>query len=73
MTVDPTERSTPPESPDEWRYLWRGARISHLLEKVFVPVALLVENWKFWVAAIFAVAWINKPDVIMAIQALAGQ
>jgi hypothetical protein len=73
MTGDPTERRTPPESPDEWRYLWRGAQIAHAIGPVILPVAHLVRDWKFWVAAIFAVAWINKPDVIMAIQALAGQ
>ena len=48
---DPTERNTPAKTPEEWRYIWQGARKGHQLDKALGPVARIVADWRWWAGA----------------------
>jgi hypothetical protein len=31
-----------------------------------------VKSWKFWLAVVGGVVWLNRPEIIMALQVLIG-
>ena len=70
--ADPTERKTPPEDPEEWAFLWRGAERANDGWIILGPLVALTRNWKAWAAGGLFFLWINKPDVIEALQTLLG-
>lgn len=72
MTDDPATKDTPPETPEDWAYLWRAARWSHDARPVIGPVVALVKNWKFAVGVVAFVAWLNSPKLFAAIEAAVG-
>ena len=44
--VNPSDRRTPPETPDEHAYIWEGVRKAHELWGVLSPLAAIFKNWK---------------------------
>lgn len=72
MTTDPTERKTPPENPDEWAFLWRGAERGNEGWIIVGPVVAIVRNWKAWALALAFFLWINRPDILAALQTIMG-
>lgn len=69
---DKITRRDPPETPEDWGFLWHGANNGHKAWKTVEPVAMLAKNWKFIVGCVVVAAWLNKPEIIAAIQTLAG-
>lgn len=43
---DPSDRRTPPETPDEWAHIWGGSRKAHELWTVLAPLSAILKNWK---------------------------
>lgn len=70
--TDPSGRRTPPETPDEWDYIWRGARYSHEARPIVGPVSAIVRNWKGAAAVVVFVVWINSPEILQALKTLVG-
>ena len=73
---DPTKRTTPAKTPEEWGYLWEGARSGHEFNRAFGPLARIVLDWRYWAGAIatgVAVAvMFSKPEFRAAVLALIG-
>lgn len=44
--VNPSDRRTPPETPDEWAYLWDGTRKAHEGWPVTGALVAVFRNWK---------------------------
>lgn len=44
--VNPSDRRTPPETPDEWAHIWDGSRKAHDLWRILSPLAAVIGNWK---------------------------
>ena len=70
--ADPTERKTPPESADEWAFLWRGAERANDGWVIVGPVVAVVRNWKAWAIALAFFLWINQPDILGALKTIMG-
>jgi len=69
---DITGRSTPPKTPEEWAYIWRGARWGHASWVIVGPLHAFITNWKAWVAGILFLLWINRPEVLAALSVVLG-
>ena len=67
-----TGRKTPPESPEEWAYIWRGAQRGNLSWVIAKPVYAFVTNWKAMAAGLLFLIWINRPEVIAALSMMMG-
>ena len=72
MKDDPSKRQTPPETPEEWAYIWKASERAHMAWVVVGPVYAFVTNWKFLVAGILFLLWINRPEVLAALSVLMG-
>ena len=72
MTHDPWERKTPPEAEEEWAFLWRNAYRANEGWVIIGPLVAVVRNWKAWAVALAFFIWINRPDILMALQTIAG-
>jgi hypothetical protein len=70
--TDKSTRRTPPETPEDWAYLWQGAERGHDAWPVTGPMVAAVRNWKAWVFALALVLWINRPDILAALNTLIG-
>jgi hypothetical protein len=70
--TDPTERKTPPESSDEWAFLWRGAERANEAWIVTGPVVAVIRNWKAWAIGLAFFLWINRPDILAALTTIMG-
>ena len=69
---DPFDRDKPPKTPEEWGYIWDGARKGHDLHPIFGPLAALARDWKaLGAVAALVTAW-NAPQIREAILLLAG-
>jgi len=44
--VNPSDRRTPPETPEEYAYLWEGARKAHDAWPVTSALLAIFNNWK---------------------------
>ena len=44
--VNPSDRRTPPETPEEHAYLWEGARKAHDSWPVTSALMAIFNNWK---------------------------
>ena len=62
-----SSRRTPPESEEDWLYIWTGIHYSHQGWKVVGPIVAAVTNWKAWVVIAGIVAWIRGPEIMAAI------
>jgi hypothetical protein len=69
---DPFDRDKPPKTPEDWGYLWDGARKGHDLHPIFGPIAALVRNWKAMAGVAALVAAFNAPTIREAILLLIG-
>lgn len=69
---DVAGRRTPPETPEEWAYIWRGAERGHKSWSIAGPFYAFVWNWKALVAGLVFLLWINRPEVLAAIAVLLG-
>jgi hypothetical protein len=65
-------RKTPPETPEEWAYVWRGVQRGHSSWVIAKPVYAFVTNWKALAAGLIFLVWINRPEVIAALSMLIG-
>lgn len=74
MTDDPSGRKTPPENENDWGYIWGGAHGGHDVKKspIFKLIIALEKNWKAAAFVVVFVAWVNRPEIVAAIQVLAG-
>ena len=70
--TDPTERTTPPETPDEWAFIWRGAERANDAWTITGPIVAIVRNWKTWATCLGLLLWFNRPDVLAALQVIMG-
>lgn len=68
---DDAIRRDEPEG-DEWSYLWQGAQRGHQSWKVVGPIHAVVTNWKAIAAVVAFVAWLNKPEIVAALDVLLG-
>jgi hypothetical protein len=69
---DKITRGTPPEGPDDWHFLWQGASKGHKSWEITGPIYQVVKSWKFWLAVVGGVVWLNRPEIIMALRVLIG-
>lgn len=65
-------RTKPPETADEWAYLWRGAHRANVSWPIVGPVHAFVTNWKAWMIGVLFLLWINRPEVLAAITLILG-
>lgn len=72
MTKDPTERREPPKSEDEWGFLWQAAAKANEGWIVVGPIVAAVKNWKAWLVIGGLFVWMNRPDIMQALQTLMG-
>ena len=70
--TDPTERKTPPETPEEWAYIWSGAEKANEGWVVVGPFAAIVRNWKAWAAGLVFFIALNRPEILDALRAIFG-
>lgn len=70
--TDKSTRNTPPKTPEDWAYLWQGAERGHDAWPVTGPMVAAVRSWKAWVFAAAFVVWINRPDILAALETLIG-
>jgi len=68
---DDAIRRDAPEG-DEWQYLWLGAQRGHKAWMIVGPVHAVVTNWKLILGALAFVAWINRPEILAALDVLTG-
>ena len=69
---DVTARKTPPESAEEWAYLWRGAHRANVSWPIVGPIYAFGANWKAWAIGIVFLLWINRPEVLAALSLMVG-
>ncbi len=69
---NPAERTTAPKGPDEWRYIWLGAERANRAGPVIDPIYAVVTNWKAIAIVIIVILWLNKPEIITALQTIFG-
>jgi hypothetical protein len=59
-------RTTPPETPDDWRYLWRGAEKAHAGWFVVKVQMAIFGNWKVLLLGVVAGAVMGGGEVLRA-------
>ncbi len=69
---NPLKRSQPPNSDDEWIYLFDGIEKAHLSWIVTAPIVAVVKNWKGLLVVVAVVLGLNSPRIIDAIEAILG-
>lgn len=72
MSEDRSTRKSPPETEDDWEYLWRGARHGHAMWPVIGPFIAVARNWKAGFAVVLVVLWLNGHDTLDAFKRLLG-
>ena len=72
MSENPTERKTPPENDDDWRFLWRSAARANDGWIVVGPIVAAVKNWKAWLLIGGGFVWLNKPEIMQALSVFFG-
>lgn len=72
MGHDPWERKTPPEEEEDWAFIWRASHRAHEGWIVVGPIVAAVRNWKAWVFAAAAFVYLNRPDILAALQSIVG-
>ena len=61
-----------PKTPDEWRAIRAGVDKAHKAWVIVGPVHAVVVNWKALMIVLALVIYINRPEIIAALRALAG-
>lgn len=65
-------KSEPPKNEQEWQRFHRAAWRADRAWPIIKPIDAVVSNWKAIVAVVILIAWINSPEIMAAIQTLAG-
>lgn len=61
---DISRRTTPPETNEEWAYIWRGARLAHYAWVVVGPVHAFATNWRAIGMGAIVIVAINSPELV---------
>ena len=62
----------PPKTAEEWRVIRAGVDKSHKAWVIVGPIHAVVTNWKALAIVAAVVVWINRPDIVTALQLLTG-
>ncbi len=69
---NPADRKTPAKTQEDWSYLWNGAEKSEKMWVIVGPLHAVFANWKAIVFVLLLVLYINKPEILKAIETLLG-
>ena len=67
---DISKRRTPPESEEEWAYLFDGSNKGHLIWEIIGPFVQVARNWKWWITLGFILAYVNFPGIAQIIRSI---
>ena len=70
--LDLAERDTPPQTPEEWRFIWRGSARGNKAGPIIDPVYTVGANWKVLAIAFVILMWVNSPRIKAAVAVLTG-
>lgn len=63
------ENKDAPTTPEEWRVIRSGSDKAHKSWVIVGPIYAVVVNWKALAIVASIVVYLNRPDIIAAIQA----
>lgn len=66
---DPTERTTPPITPEEHAYIWRGVKRANEGWMVVGPQVAFVKNRWAWLAGAMFFLVLQSGDILAAVRA----
>ena len=66
------DRKTPAKTPGDWDYLWNGAEKAHKAWLIVGPLHAVLANWKAIIFVLLLILYINKPEILTAIETLLG-
>lgn len=66
------ENRDSPTTPEEWRVIRSGVDKAHKAWVIVGPIHAVVVNWKALAVVVSIVVYLNRPDIIAAIQAFSG-
>lgn len=68
----PADRKTPAKSHEDWSYIWNGAEKAHKAWLIVGPLHAVLANWKAIIFVLLLILYINKPEILRAIETLLG-
>ena len=66
-------RREPPETETEWQRLHRAAYRADQTWLISRPIVAVVTNWRALAIIAAVLVWVNKPEIVGAIQVLLGK
>ncbi len=69
---NPADRTTAPKGPEEWRFIWRGAERANRAGPIIDPIYAVVSNWRAIAIVVIVILWLNKPEILTALQTIFG-
>ncbi len=69
---NPADRVTPAKTQSDWKFIWDGAEKSHKAWVIIGPLHAVLANWKAIVFVLLLILYINKPEILKAIETLLG-
>lgn len=70
MTEDRNTRGTPPETKEDWQYIWLNSDRSDKMWIIVGPIYAIFYYWRAFVVIGFLILSLNSPRIIAAIEAL---
>ena len=64
-------RREPPDE-NEWPGVWAALEKAEKGWLITGPIHAVVSNWKALLAVVVIIAWISRPEIIAAVQTIAG-
>jgi len=61
-----------PRNAEEWRVIRAGVDKAHKSWVVVGPIHAVVTNWRALIVILVGAAWLNRPGIQEALQALVG-
>lgn len=61
-----------PIEADERRRMRRDFKRVDALWSTFGPITGVARNWKFWLGMAGILAWLNRPEIMAALQVILG-
>lgn len=65
-------RQTPPETDEEWQRIWQAVDYAEKSFAVSGPVYAVVSNWKPWAIGIGLFMWLQRTEVLAALEVILG-
>jgi hypothetical protein len=69
---NPADRVTPAKTQSDWKFIWDGAEKSHKTWVIIGPLHSVLVNWKAIVFVLLLILYINKPEILKAIETILG-